>query len=44
MKNDTIYAALDQSYLPDTVFIYSNLPEDEKLVIAAYLFIVACYQ
>lgn len=44
IKNDTIYAAIDQSNLPDTAYIDNQLTEAEKLVIAAYLFIVACYQ
>lgn len=43
-KNNTVYAALDQSDDAAKVYLYKQLTHPKKLVIAAYLFIILCYQ
>ena len=43
MKGDGVYAAIEQNQYHQIIYMNRQLAEPDKLVIACYLFIIACY-
>jgi len=43
MKGDGVYAAIEQNQYHQIIYMNRQLAEPDKLVIASYLFIIACY-